>query len=372
MSVSLNPAASLGFRRPFTNLVKRSLTITNNNSQPVAFKVKTTAPKLYCVRPNSGRVEPWETVEVSVMLQALKEDPPLNSKCKDKFLIQSTIITPEKEALPVHAIWSSPDVADEGKVHQQKLRVTYLPAEGQTLAEEDENPVDNNPNLHDNIPHPPGANGHPPSHVFELTPAPSQQPEERASTPTQDAVERQTSSHTVVDPPHVPDPPHGPETSHPQQSSTLLPEYTEAITTAEPISEPSRVQESVLEPEPLPVPAPRQVASSPMTAVPVISAPVTEPPQPPTPVIITKENPVNEELYAKYHHAQLEIERLKEQVASLSELRRRARAPSDAGSTVASDIQAVVDESPFQQEGVPLQVVVIIAFGVFFTTYLFF
>lgn len=66
---------------PFTALVKRSLTITNHNSQPVAFKVKTTAPKvrflstvfsrlvtyiqLYCVRPNSGRVEPWETVEVS-------------------------------------------------------------------------------------------------------------------------------------------------------------------------------------------------------------------------------------------------------------------------------------------------------------------
>ena len=37
--------------------------------------------------------------------------------------------------------WSSPDVNDEGKVHQQKLRVTYLPAEGQTVEEEDENSV---------------------------------------------------------------------------------------------------------------------------------------------------------------------------------------------------------------------------------------
>ena len=32
-----------------------------------------------------------------VMLQAMKEDPPPNAKCKDKFLIQSTVITPEKE-----------------------------------------------------------------------------------------------------------------------------------------------------------------------------------------------------------------------------------------------------------------------------------
>jgi hypothetical protein len=298
------------------------------------------------------------------MLQALKEDPPLNTKCKDKFLIQSTIITPEKEALPVHAIWSSPDAADEGKVHQQKLRVTYLPAEGQTLEEEDENLVDHILNLQNNIPHPPAANGHPPSHMFELTPAPSQQPEERASTPTQDAVERQMSSHTVVE-----DPPYVPETSDPQQSPTLHPENTEASfvdTTTDSMPETS---ESVPESEPLAVPAPRHVAPPP--PITGVTAPITAPSEP-VPVIITKENPVNEELYAKYNHAQLEIERLKEQIASLSELRRRPRAPSDADSTVASDIQTVIEETPFQQEGVPVQIVVIIAFGVFFTTYLFF
>ena len=33
------------------------------------------------------------------MLQAMKEEPPLAAKCKDKFLIQSTTITPEKETL---------------------------------------------------------------------------------------------------------------------------------------------------------------------------------------------------------------------------------------------------------------------------------
>jgi vesicle-associated membrane protein-associated protein A len=38
------------------------------------------------------------------MLQALKEEPPLNTKCKDKFLIQSTVITPEKETMTLHDI----------------------------------------------------------------------------------------------------------------------------------------------------------------------------------------------------------------------------------------------------------------------------
>jgi hypothetical protein len=36
------------------------------------------------------------------MLQAMKEEPPLNAKCKDKFLIQTMLIPPEKSTLPPH------------------------------------------------------------------------------------------------------------------------------------------------------------------------------------------------------------------------------------------------------------------------------
>ena len=31
----------------------------------------------------------------------MKEDPPLGAKCKDKFLIQTTLITPERESVPI-------------------------------------------------------------------------------------------------------------------------------------------------------------------------------------------------------------------------------------------------------------------------------
>lgn len=41
------------------------------------------------------------------MLQAMKEEPALAAKCKDKFLIQSTTITPEKETLSLADIVSS-------------------------------------------------------------------------------------------------------------------------------------------------------------------------------------------------------------------------------------------------------------------------
>jgi hypothetical protein len=52
-------------------MVKEVLIIQNPNSFPVAFKVKTTTPRQYCVRPNAGRIEPGETVDVQGMCAVL-------------------------------------------------------------------------------------------------------------------------------------------------------------------------------------------------------------------------------------------------------------------------------------------------------------
>jgi len=38
------------------------------------------------------------------MLQAMKEEPPLNAKCKDKFLIQSMLIPPEKATISLYEL----------------------------------------------------------------------------------------------------------------------------------------------------------------------------------------------------------------------------------------------------------------------------
>ena len=93
------------------------------------------------------------------MLQAMKEEPPLNAKCKDKFLIQTMLIPSEKAALPLHDLvrpllrkliyyltrilmsqWNTPEGEEQGKVHSQKVKVNYLPPEGHPLEEEDELP----------------------------------------------------------------------------------------------------------------------------------------------------------------------------------------------------------------------------------------
>ena len=42
---------------PFTNVVSTELKLRNPTQRSVLFKVKTTAPKRYCVRPNGGIIE---------------------------------------------------------------------------------------------------------------------------------------------------------------------------------------------------------------------------------------------------------------------------------------------------------------------------
>ncbi|CAK7568064.1 MAG: phosphatidylinositol-binding protein scs2 [Sporothrix epigloea] len=125
MSVEIEPA-ELGFRRPFTVEVSETLIIRNPNPTPVAFKVKTTAPKQYCVRPNSGRIEPDREVEVTVLLQAMKQDPPADYKCRDKFLVQAVPITGDKEFISVQDIWNQVGKSD---VQERKIRVNFLPSE---------------------------------------------------------------------------------------------------------------------------------------------------------------------------------------------------------------------------------------------------
>ncbi|XVE74040.1 hypothetical protein DITRI_Ditri11bG0167100 [Diplodiscus trichospermus] len=99
--------------------------LTNKTEKYVAFKVKTTNPKKYCVRPNSGIVLPGSTCNVTVTMQAQKEAPP-DMQCRDKFLIQSVVA-------PVGA--TNKDITPEmfnkedGRVVDEfKLRVIYIPA----------------------------------------------------------------------------------------------------------------------------------------------------------------------------------------------------------------------------------------------------
>lgn len=100
--------------------ISSSLRLVNSTDNYVAFKVKTTSPKKYCVRPNTGIVQPHSSAEVTVTMQAQREAPP-DMQCKDKFLVQSVIASSSKD------VSQEMFNKEEGKdVHEAKLKVVYV------------------------------------------------------------------------------------------------------------------------------------------------------------------------------------------------------------------------------------------------------
>ena len=65
----------------------QQLRASNATEDAYSFKVKTTNPKRYSVRPNVGIVLPGQEAKVTVQLPGMKEMPADMNKCKDKFQV---------------------------------------------------------------------------------------------------------------------------------------------------------------------------------------------------------------------------------------------------------------------------------------------
>ncbi|GJN16803.1 hypothetical protein PR202_gb03824 [Eleusine coracana subsp. coracana] len=113
----------------FTFEVKKQSSCTvhlvNKSNEYVAFKVKTTSPKRYCVRPNTGVILPRKTCDFTVTMQALRTAPP-DMQLKDKFLVQTTVVpygTSDENLIP--AFFSK----ETGRyIEESKLRVVLVSA----------------------------------------------------------------------------------------------------------------------------------------------------------------------------------------------------------------------------------------------------
>ncbi|KAL1341601.1 vesicle-associated protein 2-2 [Arachis duranensis] len=98
-----------------------SVQLTNITNHCVAFKVKTTSPKKYSVRPNVGVLSPKATCEFIVTMQA-QRSAPLDMECRDKFLIQSTMVSSETTS---DDVTSSLFVKDGSRyIEENKLKVS--------------------------------------------------------------------------------------------------------------------------------------------------------------------------------------------------------------------------------------------------------
>ncbi|KAI3369865.1 hypothetical protein L3Q82_024675 [Scortum barcoo] len=113
------------FTGPFSDVVTTNLKLSNPTDRNVCFKVKTTAPRRYCVRPNSGIIDAGTSINVSVMLQPFDYDP--NEKSKHKFMVQSMLAPPDMTDM--EGVWKEAKPED---LMDSKLRCVFeMPVENE-------------------------------------------------------------------------------------------------------------------------------------------------------------------------------------------------------------------------------------------------
>ncbi|KAK6203291.1 uncharacterized protein RJT21DRAFT_26005 [Scheffersomyces amazonensis] len=115
----------LEFTGTFTKQTTEYLSLSNSTATPLAFKVKTTAPKLYCVRPNASIINPGDSLKIAIILQGFSQPLPKDYKCKDKFLLVSLPCPQLTDASKVGESWASLESEFKSEVVSKKLRVVY-------------------------------------------------------------------------------------------------------------------------------------------------------------------------------------------------------------------------------------------------------
>ncbi|KAF8752499.1 VAMP-associated protein [Rhizoctonia solani] len=401
MSVQLNPSNQLGFNRPLTQIVRRTLTVTNHNDQPVAFKVKTTAPRLYCVRPNSGVIEPGDTVDVA----GYARGPTAINEMQRQVLGAEYGHSQDRLNRTPQEMWQFDEDEKQPQIHQQKIKVVYLPAESEVLTEEEighasmmtegesrftqyQDAVSLTRHANAShltlllgsilslsaparpiVPRSDSEQTPPPPRAFPVSaPAPAPAPAAPALAPAPVPAPARTAPSPVPAPaprPYVPSPTPSPP---PREHRPLSPgrDWTEAeeVITHHETIEPLREEKP---------PTPQ-----------VVNINVVTPSQPPTPGPAPAQETANNaaqdaafaELSQRYSEAQIEINRLRGLLASIppaGTLRRRSgggKVQSEDGSTVLGDDvsedfiieqEGSGEQLVVQSEGVPLQLVVLIA-----------
>nr|ABF18375.1 vesicle-associated membrane protein-associated protein [Aedes aegypti] len=119
----IEPANELKFVGPFCTAVSSYMRLTNPTEHVILFKIKTTAPKKYCVRPNCGVLEPKTTIEIAIIFQPFIFDAA--EKNKHKFMVQSMIM-PEGD-VSTEQLWK--DVSPDDLMDSKLRCVFELPAE---------------------------------------------------------------------------------------------------------------------------------------------------------------------------------------------------------------------------------------------------
>jgi hypothetical protein len=90
MSQLVVEPSSLQFPLTLNKEVVQLLFVSNRSSRrTVTFKVKTTSPRRYSVRPTRGILWPGDQEQITITLRALRKPPSDADDCRDRFKVLS-------------------------------------------------------------------------------------------------------------------------------------------------------------------------------------------------------------------------------------------------------------------------------------------
>lgn len=120
--LEISPKDRLFFTGPFAEISKTHITLKNATFKSIIFKIKTTEPKKYCVRPNQGIIHPQDSAIATVILQPIEEEVLTNCQGQHKFQILYTIRDNDQPSKSVEELWL---VANPALVFHHKLRCFF-------------------------------------------------------------------------------------------------------------------------------------------------------------------------------------------------------------------------------------------------------
>jgi len=144
----IEPPIELTFTGPFTEAVYSYMKLKNPSDRKVCFKIKTTAPERYFVKPYSGAVDPNSEVQIAVSLLPFDYDP--TEKIKHKFMVLS-VFTPDGD-VNHDTLWKE---IGQDELMESKLKCAFAMPAGQEQNSAQEVGNDNEPTIRVQQPSPP-------------------------------------------------------------------------------------------------------------------------------------------------------------------------------------------------------------------------
>lgn len=111
--VEFAPQEYVGFNGKIDDVRKEPLSITNTTSEEVAFKLKSTSPDIFKLKPGYGYLKPGANIVITIKLLSLRNRP--NPPKRERLVVLLAIAPAEKPKNPA-------DVWRKGEVPKNPLR----------------------------------------------------------------------------------------------------------------------------------------------------------------------------------------------------------------------------------------------------------